>query len=162
MRPPNRVFTRIIRISKFQYPGLSPPGLGKLWRALGMLLEPDCPSVAPPFPAMYLLHVLLPNRLHPSPRRVLSLGYMLLKSTSTSHERQVEIFYKHIDGFGAKEIEQESTVMCALPTEEKEMRSEESVFKLHKAQNSLHSKFTSSAKEAQTPESRSSGKACEM
>ncbi|KAG7414442.1 hypothetical protein Forpe1208_v007066 [Fusarium oxysporum f. sp. rapae] len=52
--------------------------------------------------------------------------------------------------------------MCALPTEEKEMRSEESVFKLHKAQNSLHSKFTGSAKEAQTSESRSSGKACEM
>ncbi|CVL00663.1 uncharacterized protein FPRO_08615 [Fusarium proliferatum ET1] len=31
-----------------------------------------------------------------------------------------------------------------------------------KTQNSLHSKFASSAKEAQASESRSSGKACEM
>ncbi|KAI1029909.1 hypothetical protein LB503_008380 [Fusarium chuoi] len=75
---------------------------------------------------------------------------------------RVGIFYKHVDGLGTKEGGQESAVMCALPTEEKEMRSEESVFELHKAQNSLHSKFTSAAKEAQASESRSSGKACEM
>ncbi|KAJ0143633.1 Cytokinesis protein sepA [Fusarium oxysporum f. sp. albedinis] len=68
------MFTKITRISK----------------VLGMRLEPDCPSVAPHFPTWICCMICYPI-VFTLVLEGQSLGYMLLKSTSTSHEMRVEI-----------------------------------------------------------------------